>query len=95
MSKIQNKSLQNFKIQFCGLYLVRKNNIEFMKAFLFGFFCVVAISSFSSCNKDYTCRCTFDNADKNFDIKIKKVRKNDAKVICDKYSAFVGNCQVH
>ncbi len=72
-----------------------KNNIENMKAFIFGVFCVIAIGSFTSCNKDFTCRCTFVDTAKNFDVKIKKVRKNDAKVICDRYSLFVGNCEVH
>lgn len=65
-----------------------------MKSFLLGIISIIAVASFSSCNKDFTCRCSFVDSTKNFDVKIKKVRKNDAKVICDEYSTFVGNCAI-
>lgn len=54
----------------------------------------IAISGLVSCNKDFTCQCSFADTAKNFEIKIKKVRKNDAKVICTDYSTFVGNCSL-
>lgn len=63
-----------------------------MKAIFFAFVGMITVASFCSCNRDFTCRCTFTDTSKNFDIKIQKVRKNDAKVLCTDYSAFVGNC---
>ena len=53
---------------------------------------IMIIAGFSSCDKDYTCACTFDNTSKNFEVKLTKMRKNDAKTLCDDYSVYVGNC---
>jgi hypothetical protein len=51
--------------------------------------------SFSACQKDYTCGCTFTDKTKNFDVKIEKIaHKNDAQTICNDYSSFIGNCQL-
>ncbi|MBP6623851.1 MAG: hypothetical protein KA198_01685 [Chitinophagaceae bacterium] len=48
---------------------------------------------FTSCSKDFTCVCTFpNNASKDFEVTLEKMKKNDAKVTCDDYSVFVGNC---
>ena len=63
-----------------------------MKALFFVFVGFITVAGLCSCNKDFTCRCTFTDTTKNFDIKIEKVRKNDAKVLCTDYSVFVGNC---
>lgn len=65
-----------------------------MKSILFVFIAIITAASFCSCNKDFTCQCTFTDTTKNFETKIKKVRKNDAKVICTDYSQFVGNCTI-
>jgi hypothetical protein len=55
----------------------------------------IVVISLSSCKKDYICSCTFSDATKNFDRKIENIsRKNDALVICNDYSAFVGNCKL-
>jgi hypothetical protein len=62
-----------------------------MKQFLFLAMAVVALSS---CNKDYTCECTFPDASKNFEVPLEKMHKNDAKVVCNDYSQFVGNCSI-
>ncbi len=63
-----------------------------MKAIFFAFAGLMIATGFCSCNKDFTCRCTFTDTTKNFDIKILDVRKNDAKVLCNDYSTFVGSC---
>lgn len=63
-----------------------------MKALFFVFVSIITVASFCSCNRDFTCQCTFLDTSKNFEIKIQKVRKNDAKVLCTDYSNFVGNC---
>lgn len=63
-----------------------------MKAIFFVFVGIISIAGFCSCNKDFTCRCTFTDSSKNFDIKIQDVRTNDAKVLCTDYSLYVGNC---
>lgn len=63
-----------------------------MKAIFFVFVGIITLAGFCSCNKDFTCRCTFKDTTKNFDIKIEKVRKNDAKVLCTDYSTYVGEC---
>jgi hypothetical protein len=69
-----------------------KKFIQFMKAIIFAFVGIITAAGFCSCNKDFTCRCTFADTTRNFDIKIEKVRKNDAKVLCTDYGQFVGNC---
>jgi hypothetical protein len=63
-----------------------------MKNVFLGLISIIAIIGFSSCNKEYTCACTFTDTTKNFDVKLEKMRKNDAKTVCDDYSLFVGNC---
>lgn len=55
---------------------------------------LIALVGFSSCSKEYTCSCTFDDASKNFDVKLEKMRKNDAKTVCTDYSVYVGNCSI-
>lgn len=65
-----------------------------MKAILFAFIGLITVAGFCSCNKTFTCRCTFTDTSKNFDVKIENVRKNDAKVLCTDYSQFVGNCVI-
>ncbi len=65
-----------------------------MKKLYFAFFALLVAFAFSSCSKTYTCTCTFTDTSKNFDVKIEKARRNDAKVICDDYSEFVGNCAI-
>ncbi len=65
-----------------------------MKKLYFTFIALLVAIAFSSCSKTYTCTCTFADASKNFDVKIEKARRNDAKVICDDYSEFVGNCAI-
>jgi hypothetical protein len=54
----------------------------------------IGLISMTSCTKTYTCTCTFTDASKNFDVKLEKMRKNDAKTTCDDYSQFVGNCVI-
>jgi len=63
-----------------------------MKQVLFSLLCILTVIGFSSCSKEYTCSCTFTDASKNFEVKLEKMRKNDAKTICFDYSAYVGNC---
>lgn len=53
---------------------------------------ILSILGFGSCNKEYTCACTFPDASKNFEVKLEKMRKNDAKTVCYDYNVFVGNC---
>ncbi|HOZ50730.1 MAG TPA: hypothetical protein PLU17_02660 [Chitinophagaceae bacterium] len=65
-----------------------------MKKVFLSLICLIAIIGFSSCNKDYTCSCTFTDSSKNFDVKLEKMRKNDAKTVCDDYSVYVGNCVI-
>ncbi|MEZ5045798.1 MAG: hypothetical protein R2831_02290 [Chitinophagaceae bacterium] len=53
---------------------------------------VVGVSSFilASCNKEYTCSCEFpSNTAKNYEIKLEKMRHNDAKVVCADMNAHV------
>lgn len=65
-----------------------------MKAIFFVLAAGFLLGGFTSCNKDFTCRCTFTDTTKNFDIKLESMRKNDAKVLCTDYDTFVGNCVV-
>ncbi|MBL7764858.1 MAG: hypothetical protein JNJ58_02110 [Chitinophagaceae bacterium] len=65
-----------------------------MKKALYSILILAASTTLFSCNKDYTCACTFSNSNKNFEVTIEKVRRNDANVICQDYSQFVGNCQI-
>ena len=52
------------------------------------------VAAFSSCDKQYTCSCTFTDTSKNFEVKLEKMRKNDAKTVCYDYNKFVGNCEL-
>lgn len=63
-----------------------------MKVLLAGFILWVGLMSFSSCKKDYTCQCTFVDTTKNFTTTISNMYKNEAKVVCNDYAEFVGNC---
>lgn len=63
-----------------------------MKKVFLSIVALVSLIGFSSCNKVYTCSCTFTDTNKNFDVKLEKMRKNDAKTVCYDYNQFVGNC---
>lgn len=66
-----------------------------MKIFLISAIVVLVVSlSFTSCQKDFTCECTFADSTKNFSIILEKKLKNDAKVICKDYGDFVGACNI-
>lgn len=73
-----------------------------MKKIIFAALSLVTLFAFASCNKDYTCSCTFPtNTAKNFDVALKSMRHNDAKTVCLDYSLFVdstsatpGSCQL-
>ncbi len=61
-----------------------------MKKIILISFAFVSVLAFTSCNKDYTCSCTFpSNTTKNFDVKLTSMRHNDAKVMCTDYSTFI------
>jgi hypothetical protein len=55
---------------------------------------LVILIGFGSCRKEYTCGCTFSDSSKNFDKKIENALRNEAYVICEDYSTFVGNCKL-
>jgi predicted small lipoprotein YifL len=63
-----------------------------MKKVFLSLMCIMTVIGFSSCSKKYTCSCTFTDASKNFDVKLEKMRKNDATTVCNDYRLFVGNC---
>ncbi|HNF70831.1 MAG TPA: hypothetical protein PLP34_00360 [Chitinophagaceae bacterium] len=63
-----------------------------MKSLLLSAAALLLLLAGTSCNKTYTCSCTFPDASKNFDVKLESMRKNDARTVCDDYSQFVGNC---
>lgn len=43
-----------------------------------------------SCSKEYTCSCTSaGSAEKSFELKMEKMRKNDAKTICTDYARYL------
>lgn len=48
----------------------------------------------SSCTKEYTCACSFTDTTKNFEVKLEKMRRNDAITVCQDYNTFVGNCAI-
>lgn len=53
-------------------------------------FALLSIFALASCNKDYTCSCSFPTKPElNFDVKLESMRHNDAKVMCRDYSTFV------
>ena len=58
-------------------------------------FALLAVSAFASCNKDYTCSCTFPaNKNLDFEVKLETMRHNDAKVMCRDYSLFVDSTSI-
>ena len=66
-----------------------------MKIFLVSAIVVLVVSlGFTSCQKNYTCECTFTDSTKNFSVVLEKQLKNDATVICKDYSDFVGICNI-
>jgi|LakMenEpi03Aug12_release.lakeMendotaPanAssembly.Ray.scaffolds.fasta_scaffold2332830_2 hypothetical protein len=61
-----------------------------MKHILIAGLSLFTLSLFSSCDKDYTCACTYAGfSDKNFEVKLESMRHNDAKVMCRDYATFV------
>jgi len=43
-----------------------------------------------SCSKEYTCSCTTSaSTEKSFELKLEKMRKNDAKTVCTDYGRFL------
>jgi hypothetical protein len=61
-----------------------------MKKIIFAGLSFLSVIAFSSCNKDYTCNCTFpSNPAKDFSVTLESMRHNDAKVMCRDYSSFI------
>lgn len=61
-----------------------------MKKIIFAGLSFLTLFAFSSCNKDYTCNCTFPGYPaKDFSVKLESMRHNDAKVMCRDYSTFI------
>jgi hypothetical protein len=53
-------------------------------------FALLSLFALASCNKDYTCSCSFPTKPElNFDVKLESMRHNDAKVMCRDYSTFM------
>lgn len=65
-----------------------------MKFLLSGIVLWVVLMGSSSCNKSFTCECTFQDTTKNFTVDISGVQKNEAVVTCNDYSQFVGTCKL-
>ena len=65
-----------------------------MKKILLSIISMIFIIGLGACNKEYVCQCTFPDSNKNFEVKIEKMRKNDAKTVCYDYDLFVGNCKI-
>lgn len=43
-----------------------------------------------SCGKEYTCACTYSqNPEKNFEVILEKMLRNDAKAVCNDWALFV------
>lgn len=62
----------------------------FMKHTALTFFTVSLVLLLASCSKEYTCSCTAGtNTEKSFDVKLEKMRKNDAKVVCNDYARYL------
>lgn len=63
-----------------------------MRQIIFG---IIAICAFASCNKDYTCSCTFPSKpEMNFEVKLSSMRHNDAKVACTDYNYYIDTASV-
>ncbi len=58
---------------------------------IFFFLCVLTgILFLQSCSKEYTCSCTTSaSTEKSFELKLEKMRKNDAKTVCTDYGRFL------
>ncbi len=75
------------KINF-QLYLAYQTG--FMKHTALTLFTASLVLLFASCSKEYTCSCTAGtNTEKSFDVKLEKMRKNDAKVVCNDYTRYL------
>jgi len=61
-----------------------------MKKTMFAGLSIFSLVAFASCNKDYTCACTFaGQPDKDFEVTLESMRHNDAKVMCRDYTTFL------
>ncbi len=49
------------------------------------------VISFSACKKDWTCEC-LSGTSNAYNTTIKKMRKNDAKSICEDYGKVAAPC---
>lgn len=65
-----------------------------MKLLFAGLLAWFGLMSISSCTKDFSCECTFQDTTKNFIINIAKVHKSEAQVVCSDYDQFVGDCKI-
>lgn len=75
------------KINF-RLYLAYQTG--FMKHTALTIFATSFVLLFASCSKEYTCSCTAgSNTEKSFEVKLEKMRKNDAKVVCNDYARYL------
>lgn len=46
--------------------------------------------SFSSCKKDYTCECKWDDSDQTTEYEYKNVKKKDAEEACESSNSVSG-----
>jgi hypothetical protein len=61
-----------------------------MKQIFFVLCVLTGILFLQSCSKEYTCSCTTSaSTEKSFELKLEKMRKNDAKTVCTDYGRFL------
>lgn len=59
------------------------NTFGIMKSLRLLFVLSLGMFLFSSCEKDFSCECKFVNKpEKDFEVKLAKMRKGDAKTAC-------------
>jgi|GEM_PF-6368727 len=63
-------------------------NVVILIAILF----IVGLAS--SCKQNHVCECSDINGVDSFSVQLNNLRINDAKVVCDDYSDFVGQCEI-
>jgi hypothetical protein len=64
------------------------NKLFFSLCFIF------IVASITSCKKTWTCECSTVTGSDSFSVGIDHIRKNDAKVVCETYSQFIGQCTI-